>query len=150
MLVAQNFGGRLRWGATRPRGRLKLSNGKKLLPMSDGRSMVARRFRDLYLDICNDLGGIDRLSEGQRQLSKRAAMLSAESERMEALAARGDKEEFDCEAYGLCDRLGRLFTPASKKTGRARRCQEDSSPYWRRLPPIQRPPSRFFDISRRG
>jgi hypothetical protein len=36
-------------------------------------------------------------------------MLSAESERMEALAARGEAE-FDIDLYGmLCDRLGRLF-----------------------------------------
>jgi hypothetical protein len=36
-------------------------------------------------------------------------VLSAESERMEALAARGDAE-FDIELYGMiCDRLGRLF-----------------------------------------
>ena len=36
-------------------------------------------------------------------------MLSAESERMEALAARGEAE-FNIELYGmLCDRLGRLF-----------------------------------------
>jgi hypothetical protein len=36
-------------------------------------------------------------------------MLSAECERQEALAARGEAE-FNCELYGtMCDRLGRLF-----------------------------------------
>ena len=36
-------------------------------------------------------------------------MLSAESERMEALAARGEAE-FDIDLYGMiCDRLGRVF-----------------------------------------
>jgi hypothetical protein len=36
-------------------------------------------------------------------------MLSAEFERMEALAARGEAE-FDIDLYGMiCDRLGRLF-----------------------------------------
>jgi hypothetical protein len=90
-------------------GRSKLSNGKKLLPLTDGRSATARRFKDLVEDIAADLGGKDRLSEGQRQLIRRAAMLSAESERMEALAARGEAE-FDIDLYGmLCDRLGRLF-----------------------------------------
>jgi hypothetical protein len=60
-------------------------------------------------DIAADLGGIDLLSEGQRQLIRRAAMLSAECERQEALAARGEAE-FNCELYGtMCDRLGRLF-----------------------------------------
>src|ERR1700736_1631311 len=90
-------------------GRSRLSNGAKLLPMTDGRSATARRFKDLVEDIAADLGGKDHLSEGQRQLIRRAAMLSAESERMEALAARGEAE-FDIDLYGMiCDRLGRLF-----------------------------------------
>ena len=90
-------------------GRSKLSNGKKLLPLTDGRSATARRFKDLVFDISADLGGKDHLSEGQRQLIRRAAMLSAECERQEALAARGEAG-FDCDAYGvMCDRLGRLF-----------------------------------------
>jgi hypothetical protein len=85
------------------------ANGSKLLPLTDGRSSTARRFRDLIEDISADLGGAAHLSEGQRQLVRRAAMLSAESERMEALAARGEAE-FDIDLYGmLCDRLGRLF-----------------------------------------
>jgi len=86
-----------------------VSNGSKLLPLADGRSVTARRFRDLYEDIAVDLGGLDQLSEGQKQLIRRAAMLSAESERMEAQAARGEAE-FNIDLYGMiCDRLGRLF-----------------------------------------
>jgi hypothetical protein len=88
--------------------RSKMSNGR-LLPMTDGRSATARRFKDLVEDIAADLGGKAMLSEGQRQLIRRAAMLSAECERQEALAARGEAE-FNCELYGtMCDRLGRLF-----------------------------------------
>ena len=78
--------------------RSKMSNGR-LLPMTDGRSASARRFRDLIEDIAADLGGKALLSEGQRQLIRRAAMLSAECERQEALAARGEAE-FNCELYG--------------------------------------------------
>jgi hypothetical protein len=40
--------------------------------MVDGRSVTARRFKDLYEDIAADLGGLDQLSEGQRQLIRRA------------------------------------------------------------------------------
>jgi hypothetical protein len=88
--------------------RSKAANGK-LLPMTDGRSATARRFKDLVEDIAADLGGKALLSEGQKQLIRRAAMLSAECERQEALAARGEAE-FDVELYGMiCDRLGRLF-----------------------------------------
>lgn len=95
--------------ARKPTHRSRVSNGNKLLPLADGRSMTARRFRDLYEDIGADLGGVDRLSEGQRQLCRRAAMLSAECEKLEAQSARGEVE-FDLEIYGImCDRLGRLF-----------------------------------------
>jgi hypothetical protein len=76
---------------------------------ADDRSATARRFKDLVEDIAADLGGKGHLSEGQKQLIRRAAMLSAECERQEALAARGEAE-FNCELYGtMCDRLGRLF-----------------------------------------
>jgi hypothetical protein len=93
----------------KPEARSRVGNGKTLLPMVDGRSATARRFKDLVEDIAADLGGRALLSEGQRQLIRRAAMLSAECERQEALAARGEAE-FDIDAYGMiCDRLGRLF-----------------------------------------
>jgi hypothetical protein len=89
--------------------RSRVSNGNKLLPLADGRSVTARRFRDLYEDIGADLGGLDQLSEGQRQLIRRAAMLSAECEKLEAMSARGDGE-FDLEQYGqMTDRLGRCL-----------------------------------------
>jgi hypothetical protein len=93
----------------KPTHRSRVTNGSKLLPLADGRSVTARRFRDLVDDISADLGGQAVLSEGQRQLIRRAAMLSAESERLEAMAARGEAE-FSIELYGMiCDRLGRLF-----------------------------------------
>ncbi len=96
-------------GMKRGKGRSRVTNGSKLLPLADGRSVTARRFRDLYEDIATDLGGLDHLSEGQKQLIRRAAMLSAESERLEALSARGEAG-FDIDLYGMfCDRLGRLF-----------------------------------------
>jgi hypothetical protein len=53
------------------------------LPATDGRSMTARRFR-----------------EGEKQLVRRAAALSAECERQEALWARGEAE-FDVAAYSV-------------------------------------------------
>lgn len=78
--------------------RSRVANGSKLLPLTDGRSASARRFKDLIDDISADLGGRDMLSEGQRQLVRRVAMLSAESERQEAQWARGETE-FDIGSY---------------------------------------------------
>ncbi|PNE10336.1 MAG: hypothetical protein CR217_14920 [Beijerinckiaceae bacterium] len=75
----------------RGKGRSRVTNGSKLLPLSDCRSATARRFRDLYEDIAADLGGLNQLSEGEKQLIRRAALLSAELERQEAMAARNDR-----------------------------------------------------------
>jgi hypothetical protein len=48
--------------------RSKAANGK-LLPMTDGRSATARRFRDLIQDISADLGGVALLSKVSASLS---------------------------------------------------------------------------------
>jgi len=89
--------------------RSRVTNGSKLLPATDGRSMTARRFKDLVEFICVDLGGVDRLSEGERQLVRRAAALSAECERQEALWARGEAD-FDIGAYStLTNAVRRVF-----------------------------------------
>ena len=59
-------------------------------------------------EIASDLGGSDTLSEAQRQLVRRAAMLSVQGEKMEADAIAGGA--IDLDAYGtLADRLSRLF-----------------------------------------
>ena len=59
-------------------------------------------------EIASDLGGSDTLSEAQRQLARRAAMLSVQGEKMEADAIAGGA--IDLDAFGaLSDRLSRLF-----------------------------------------
>jgi hypothetical protein len=71
-------------------------------------SKVSRRFRDVLASIAADLGGVDRLSEGQKQIARRCAMLSVECEIMESAAVAG--QPFDLDVYGqLTDRLGRAF-----------------------------------------
>jgi hypothetical protein len=89
--------------------RSAVSNGSRLHAGEvDGRSEAARRFRDVLSEIVSDLGGGETLSEGQRQLARRAAMMSVEAERMEAEAVAGGK--LDPDAFGaLSDRLGRVF-----------------------------------------
>jgi hypothetical protein len=89
--------------------RSRVTNGSKLLPLAAGRSVTARRFKDLVEFICVDLGGVDRLSEGEKQLVRRAAALSAECERQEALWSRGEAE-FDIGAYStLTNAVRRVF-----------------------------------------
>lgn len=91
-----------------PRSRSAVSNGKRLHVIPPGDTKWARRFRDVFAEIVSDLGGSDDLSEGQRQLARRAATISLACERLEARAVTG--EEIDLETYGqLTDRLGRAF-----------------------------------------
>jgi hypothetical protein len=95
----------------RPRNnRSKVSNGTTLFApdLTDGRSRSGRRFRDILDEIHSDLGGTEHLSEGQRQLCRRAATLSMTAEGMESHAVMG--EPFDVDLYGqLTDRLGRCL-----------------------------------------
>jgi hypothetical protein len=92
----------------KPRGRSRVTNGKTPFVEADGRGPWARRWRDVVAEITSDLGGADLLSEGQRQLPRRAATISIACEKMEGVAAAGN--EIDLEEYGrLTDRLGRAF-----------------------------------------
>ena len=90
--------------------RSRVGNGSALFvdETVDGRSKEARRFRDVLAEIIGDLGGADYLSEGQRQLARRAALMAVECERMEGEAVSG--KPIDLEAFGkLSDRIGRAF-----------------------------------------
>ena len=91
-----------------PKGRSKVTNGRQLFIDGDARLKVSRRFRDVLASIAADLGGVDRLSEDQKQIARRCAMLSVECEIMESAAVAG--QPFDLDVYGkLTDRLGRAF-----------------------------------------
>ena len=91
-----------------PKGRSKVTNGRQLFIDGDARLKVSRRFRDVLASIATDLGGVDRLSEGQRQIARRCARLSVECEIMDSAAVAG--QPFDLDASGqLTDRLGRAF-----------------------------------------
>lgn len=89
--------------------RSRVANGSSLFVGAvDQRSAEARRFRDVLAEIVSDLGGTEGLSEGQRQLARRAAMMSIQCEVMEGKAIAG--EPIDLDAFGqLSDRIGRAF-----------------------------------------
>jgi hypothetical protein len=91
-----------------PKGRSKVNNSRQQFIDGDAQLKVSRRFRDVLTSIVTDLGGVERLSEGQRQMARRCAMLSVECEKMESAAVAG--LPFDVESYCLLtDRLGRAF-----------------------------------------
>ena len=72
-----------------PKGRSKVTNGQQLFIEGDARLKISRRFRDVLASIVTDLGGVERLSEGQKQMARRCAMLSVECEKMESAAVAG-------------------------------------------------------------
>jgi hypothetical protein len=69
--------------------RSRVSNGRDILPGVDGRSLIARRYRDISFAIFQDAGGIERCSEARQQLIRRFAACSVLAESMEAELANG-------------------------------------------------------------
>src|SRR5438874_13808595 len=59
--------------------RSAVSNGTKLLVDYDGRSPWGRRLKDLLSDLSADLGGADSLSEAEKVLIRRTAMLALQA-----------------------------------------------------------------------
>jgi hypothetical protein len=83
----------------KPQARSRLSNGRDLLPNVDGRSLIARRYRDIMSAIASDQGGADRLSEARLQLIRRFAAAACLAEQLEARLARG--EQIDIQEHSL-------------------------------------------------
>ncbi len=76
-------------------GRSAISNGSRLLEGIDGRSVGARRFRDLMVAFAEPYGGLAALSEPDQALVRQAASLTLESERLQAAIARGEPVDGD-------------------------------------------------------
>jgi hypothetical protein len=69
--------------------RNRVSNGNSLLGRAvDGRTLWARRLRDLIEEHLSDLGGDTNVSASERSLVRRASTMEVELERMEVAFAR--------------------------------------------------------------
>ncbi len=91
--------------------RTRVGNYKRLFlaPDVDGRSLQARRFKEVLASICEDLGGVEFISEGQRQLARRACLLAVEAEKQEAKWV-SNSATFDMALYlVLTNNLRRIF-----------------------------------------
>jgi len=72
----------------------------QLIPGIDGRSAWTRRCRDVIAAHIADLGGVDNTSAAERSIVRRAATLTVELDRMEALfAMAGEASPADLERY---------------------------------------------------
>jgi hypothetical protein len=84
-----------------------LTNGAALLPDVDGRSAIARRFKDITSAILADQGGAELCSESRLQLVRRSAAAAVLAEQMESRLANG--EQIDIQEHALlCSTLTRL------------------------------------------
>lgn len=80
--------------------RSAVTNGSALLPGVDGRSVWARRLRDVMELHMDDLGGPQSVSEAERSIVRRIATLTVELERMEAgFAQAGEATPGDLDLY---------------------------------------------------
>jgi hypothetical protein len=98
-----------------------MTNGTALLPDIDGRSAIARRFKDITRGILADQGGAD--SECRLQLVRRFAAAAVLAEQMESRLANG--EQIDIQEYALlCSTLTRL----AQRIGIERRARDVTPP----------------------
>jgi len=90
-----------------PEFKTRRGTGAVTLAGVDGRSMLARRFREITTGIEADLG--NDLTEAQRALLARAATLAVWCEEREAELARG--EQFDAGEYAtISNALRRILS----------------------------------------
>lgn len=89
-----------------PQFSTRKGNAGFVLAGVDGRSAMARRFREIVSNIESDLGG--DLSEAQRHLTARAATLAIWAEERETELAEG--KEFDASQYAtIANAMRRLL-----------------------------------------
>jgi hypothetical protein len=90
--------GSRRNGRRKPEARSRVSNGVDVLPDVDGRSIIARRYRDIQSAIINsDQPG--ELSETRLQLVRRFSAAAVLAEQMESRLANG--EQIDVSEHAL-------------------------------------------------
>jgi hypothetical protein len=123
--------------ARRKHGRSAVSNGSALLPNVDGRTIKARRFKDVEAGLIADKGGAP--SEGELQLIRRCAHLTVLLEDMEARSIAGVPalDEAVRDATGGLSALAILSECSHVLHGLARHKGGDRLADMARLPPAQ-------------
>lgn len=112
-----------------PTARSAVANGTRLFVEGlDGRTALARRYRDLVFEFAADLG--DRPSEAQRQLIRRAASLSVWCEAVEVRLANGEEVDIG-KLTTASNALRRILSDLGIERRGAR--TDTSGPDWARL-----------------
>jgi hypothetical protein len=84
-------------GQAKPVATSRITNGRELLANVDGRSLLARRYRDIIAVVIADQGGTDGMTEARRQLIRRFASLAVQAGALDARVGNG--EEIDLGEY---------------------------------------------------
>lgn len=104
-------------------GRSRVSNGRSLLPKEvDGRSIYARRYRDLVALHTNDLGGAANISAGEQALVRRACVIVINIERLELKFAQA--EDVAVEDLDLHQRMSNTLKRLLESLGLKRRAKD--------------------------
>lgn len=102
-------------------GRSKITNGTRLLPSVDGRSLWARRLRDLINLYQQDRGGADVLTTAEQSIIRRISTLQVELEHMEIkFAGNGEATPDELLLYGRTANTLRRLTETIGIERRAR------------------------------
>lgn len=103
--------------------RSALTNGRSVLMDIDGRSAIARRYKDIIAAHVSDLGGADHLSEAQLTLIRRVATLTVVLEQMDSeFAIENEVKDRDFELYQRgSNTLRRLLETLGTTKGRKAR-----------------------------
>jgi hypothetical protein len=88
--------------------RSAVTNDPLMLRGVDGRSMVARRYRDVAIALADDLGGQDKLSEPTKILVRQVAALTVQVESLQSKIVSGDDVDLE-QLTRLSNVLGRTL-----------------------------------------
>lgn len=102
--------------------RSHLTNSLHALPGVDGRSVDARRYRDLAQAFADELGGSAAFGEAAQALVRQAAGLVLQAEKLQGAAVRGEVVDLE-----QMTRLSNAATRALTKLG-VKRTARDSTP----------------------
>jgi hypothetical protein len=98
--------------------RSAVTNDPLYLRGVDGRSMVARRYRDVAIALADDLGGQERLSELSKILVRQAAALTVQVESLQSKIVGGEDVNLE-QLTRLSNVLGRTLQRLGLRKPRA-------------------------------
>jgi hypothetical protein len=96
-----------------------MTNDPLMLRGVDGRSVIARRYRDLAIALADDLGGQDKLSEPSKILVRQAAALTVQVEGLQTMIVSGEEVNLE-QLTRLSNVLGRTLQRLGLRKPRAR------------------------------